>query len=256
MTLITSRSPTNWVELENDVAAILRECGMTVRQGESLKLRRGDFAADVVANEVVEGISNSIVCECKFWDTNIPAEKVRSFRVVVDETGANRGYIISRRGFQSGAFEAAEATNVELVTYEQFQELYFQKWFNRRTTAIEDAVKRFHFLHEPFPGGRGGYELLQTDHERSQYDEIWNKYHFAAAMLTPFSPYLRPYPLPPLPFDVTKIERAGFPIPEDIKAATGYRELLALLEAYALEGAAEQDAFNARHSPKVDRETD
>jgi len=254
--LITSTTPQDWVELENAVASILRECGMTVRQQERLKLLRGQFDADVVADDTVEGISNNIICECKFWSTNIPAEKVRSFRVAVEETGANRGYVISRTGFQSGAIEAAQATNVKLVTYEQFQELYFTKWFNRRTSAIEAAVKRFHFLHEPFPGGRAGYELLHNDRDRAEYDAIWNRYHFAAQMLQPFSPYVRPYPIPPLPFDVSQIEQDGFAVPEQVKAASGYRELLALLEAYALQGISEQLAFNASRSPKADPEAD
>ncbi len=34
-----------------------------------------------------------------------PREKVHAFRTVMDETGANRGYIISRVGFQIGAIE-------------------------------------------------------------------------------------------------------------------------------------------------------
>jgi hypothetical protein len=48
---------------------------MTVRQRERLKLLRGHYDADVVADETVEGISNNIICECKFWSTNIPAKK-------------------------------------------------------------------------------------------------------------------------------------------------------------------------------------
>jgi hypothetical protein len=61
------------------------------------------------------------------WRTNVPREKVHAFRTVMDETGANRGYIISRIGFQIGAIEAADATNAELLTFEQFQERYFDK---------------------------------------------------------------------------------------------------------------------------------
>ena len=75
-------------------------------------------------------------------------------------------------------------------------------------------------------------------------------------MLHPFSPYIRPYPIPPLPFDVTQIEQDGFAVPEEVKAASGYRELLALLEAYALQGTFEQLAFNASRSPKADPKTD
>ena len=223
---------------------------MTVQQRQRLKLLRGHYNADVVADENVEGISHSIICECKFWNKNIPAEKVRAFRVAVDETGANRGYIISRKGFQSGAILAAHATNVELVTYERFQELYFEKWFRTRIWAIEHAVGNFNVYYESGPPGRCGYHLLNSDDERAAYDEVWNRYFFAGMMLTDYSPYIRLagiYPIPPLPPDVTKIaqiEQTGFVVPEDVKTAIGYRELLALLEQYAHEGLSELRAVN------------
>ncbi|MCV6977126.1 restriction endonuclease, partial [Mycobacterium bourgelatii] len=130
--------------------------------------------------EIVEGIPHSIICECKFWKTNIPAEKVRAFRVAVEETGANRGYIVSQKGFQTGAIAAARATNVELVTYEQFQELYFEKWFARRIWTLESTIANFNVYYEPGPSGRCGYDLLKSDDERAAYDEVWNKYGSAA----------------------------------------------------------------------------
>jgi hypothetical protein len=43
----------------------------------------------------------------------------------MQETGAHRGYIISRVGFQAGAVEAARATNIELVTFAEFQNICF-----------------------------------------------------------------------------------------------------------------------------------
>src|SRR5262249_5981910 len=106
-------------------------CGMTVRQRECLTLMRGHYDADPVADDTVEGTSHKIICECKFWTTNSPAQKVRAFQVAVDETGANRGYILSRKGFQSVAILAAHATSVELATYEQFHEFDFEKWFRQ-----------------------------------------------------------------------------------------------------------------------------
>ncbi|BBX42893.1 hypothetical protein MSIM_43440 [Mycobacterium simiae] len=259
VTLITSRMPGDWVELEDAVASILQECGMRVRQHERLKLLRGHFDADVVADETVEGISNNIICECKFWSTNIPAEKVRSFRVAVDETGANRGYVISRNGFQSGAVEAARATNVELVTYERFQELYFEKWFRTRIWSVENAIKGFHSYYEPGPFCRPGYAQLESDDERAEYNAAWNQYFFAGALLVEFSPYVRMHPgtqapPPPLPLDVTKIEQAGFAIPDDIKFETGYREVLAALENYAQQAISDLRTVNpiTRGKPNAD----
>jgi restriction system protein len=71
------------------VAAILAECGMTVQQGVRLTLPRGHVDIDVLADDTVEGITHRIVCECKDWSTNVPQEKVHTFRTVMNETGAN-----------------------------------------------------------------------------------------------------------------------------------------------------------------------
>ncbi|WP_431605167.1 restriction endonuclease [Acinetobacter johnsonii] len=41
--------------------------------------------------------------ECKNWKTNIPKEKVLALRSIVEDIGAHRGFIVSNKGFQSGA---------------------------------------------------------------------------------------------------------------------------------------------------------
>ncbi|MCK1281790.1 restriction endonuclease [Bradyrhizobium sp. 61] len=245
MTLIASTVPDGWAQLEESVAVILSECGMAVQHQVRLPLPRGHYDVDVLAEETVEGITYRIICECKNWRTNVPQEKVHAFRTIMQETGANRGYIISRTGFQVGAIAAAQATNIELVTYAQFQELYFTKWFGKRLWAIEHSVGNFNVYYEPL--GRPGYHLLQNDEHRAAYDAIWNKYCFAGVMLMHFSPYTRlagHQQLTPLPFDARDLEREGYEVPDDIKAATGYREFLHLLENYAQAGLLELRAVN------------
>ncbi|MBO4227904.1 restriction endonuclease [Bradyrhizobium neotropicale] len=203
MILITSIAPDSWRELETAVADILRECGMAIQQQANVQLPRGSVNVDVLAEETLEGISQRIVCECKNWRTNVPREKVHAFRTVMQETGAHRGYTISRTGFQVGAIEAAQATNVELLTFEQLQERYFRKWLTRRLWSIERAVGNFNVYYEPL--GRPGYRLLRNDEERAAYDEVWERYCFAGIMLQHFSPYSRlaeNMPLTQLPFDV------------------------------------------------------
>ncbi len=206
---------------------------------------------DVLAEETTQGIKHSIICECKDWSSNVPQEKVHAFRTVMHETGANRGYIITRKGFQSGAIEAAASTNIELVTFEQFQERYFTNWFNSRIRSIENSIGNFNVYYEPSPWAKVGYDLLTTDSQRAEYDTVWNKHFFAGALLTAFSPYLYMignYLPPSLPMDVSRIEGEGFFVPDDIKGATGYREVLALLEGYARVGLNELRALNPRRN--------
>src|SRR5260221_9845968 len=158
--------------------------------------------------ETVDGIVHRTICECKDWRTNIPRGVVHGFRTVMEETGAHRGYIISRVGFQAGAIEAAKATNIDLVTFAEFQNIYFNKWISKRIWAIENEIGNFNTYYEPL--GPPGYGQLKDDNERAAYDAVWDKYAFAGLMLQPFSPYMRmvsAYPFPPLPFDVSDLEK-------------------------------------------------
>lgn len=245
MPLITDRTPNSWQDLEELVTAFLCECGMDARRQVTLELPRGAVDVDVIAEEAVDGIVHQTICECKNWETNIPRAVVHAFRTVMQETGAHRGYIVSRVGFQTGAIEAAEATNIELVTFEQFQEIYFDKWFKKRIWAVEEEVGGFPTYYEPL--GKPGYGKLESDEERAAYDAVWEKYLFAGLMRLPFSPHIRmfrEYPYPELPFDISKMAEEGVVVPDDIATASGYREFLDLLVGYCKKGLIELRQVN------------
>jgi len=235
--LITSIQPEGGAALEEVVAAILVECGMKVDRRIQLTLPRGNVEVDVLASENVDGIITRVICECKNWGTNIPQNVVHGFRTVIQESGAHRGYIISRRGFQSGATEAARSTNIELTTFEEFQTTFFDKWFSNRIWQIERSVGSLNSYYEPF----GGPPLssFKTQAERDKYDEAFTKYAFAGHALWQFSPYLMQTSfarLPVIPFDFSEIERNGLTAPQDLKTIATYREFLNLLEKYCETG--------------------
>jgi hypothetical protein len=245
MTLITSKIPSDWAELETIVTSILNEAGMNARRQVRLQLPRGEVDVDVIADEQLDTIQHTILCECKNWCSNVPRQIVHAFRTVMVEVGAHRGYIISTSGFQAGAIGAAQATNIELVTFEQFQEIHFTKWINRRIKDIEAHIGNFNVYYEPL--GKPGFHHLRTPKERDAYDAVWHRFMFAGVALMGFSPYAQmtgPRPFPSLPYDFSQMEKSGLPIPDDIKEATGYREFLALLESYAAAGLKELRTVN------------
>ena len=54
---------------------------------------------------------------------------------------ANIGYVISTNGFQSGSYKAAKYTNVRIATWEEFQELFEEKWLkNYFSKYIENIL--------------------------------------------------------------------------------------------------------------------
>lgn len=245
MPLITAREPENWKELEETIREILEECGMDTKRGVHLDFPRGGADIDVMAVEVTDGISAITLCECKFWKNKIAQNVVHGFRTVMLEAGAHRGYIISKKGFQSGAILAAHATNIELVTYAEFQNRFFDKWIKKRRWDIENEVGDINVYYEPL--GIPGINLVEDEADEARYIAVWKKYLFLGNMLIAFSPYMaqvRDIGVPPLPYDTSKMEGKGIFVPDDVKAAAGYRELLRLLTDYARVALKELRAVN------------
>lgn len=127
--MITSEVPSSWKELQDLTAKILTECGLVAETEVNLKTVRGMSEVDVLVEENIKGRKYKILIECKYWNKKVPKSVVHSFRSVVGDTGAHVGYIISKSGFQSGSYEAAEGTNIELLDWCSFQNIFEDKWY-------------------------------------------------------------------------------------------------------------------------------
>lgn len=129
MTSIESGTPSDWKGLQAAVGRILQECGLEVQVEYVVRTVRGPVEIDVWSRERTATSRHTTFYECKLWRTRVPQEKVHAFRTVVADGGANAGVLLCDRGFQAGAFSAAELTNVELLTWEEFQERWAGRWF-------------------------------------------------------------------------------------------------------------------------------
>jgi Restriction endonuclease len=125
---IFDREPTDWADLQNLVAQLFFELGCETLVGRRLALVRGSKEIDVWVRDPHTVPPSEYLCECKYWNKHIPQDVIHSFRTVVADYGAHRGFIISRTGFQSGAYEAVRNTNVNLVTFSELQAIFFDRW--------------------------------------------------------------------------------------------------------------------------------
>ncbi|MBC7872255.1 MAG: restriction endonuclease [Chitinophagaceae bacterium] len=112
------------------VGQLFTESGCDVEISKIVKLVRGSKEIDVYVEDNTVTPKTRILCECKFWKKAVPQEIVHSFRTVVSDFGAHHGFIITMVGFQSGCVEAIQNTNIELITFELLQEIYFDKWIS------------------------------------------------------------------------------------------------------------------------------
>lgn len=125
---VFDREPADWRELQNMTGQLFAEIGCQVEVSKKLELVRGTKEIDVYVRD--EGATPAAIylCECKHWRRAVPQEVVHSFRAVLGDAGAHRGFIISNAGFQHGAFEAARNTNIDLVTFTGFQDTFTDRW--------------------------------------------------------------------------------------------------------------------------------
>jgi hypothetical protein len=227
--MITSRLPQSWQDLQADVARLLAECGFDVEVEKTLATARGAVEIDVYAEEQVRGRKYTIICECKFWRNRVPQNVIHGFRTVVSDIGANVGYVISLNGFQSGSFAASELTNIQLVTWEQFQEAFEESWFEEYFSPfIADRLDPLLSYTEPLLP-RAFAEL--SDAEKEYYLSLKDKHDafgWLVMMFTPYSRMLRKEGIPKLPLIDRVKEQPNVMknIPEAILREHGYREFL------------------------------
>ena len=106
---------------QETTAEFFRRLGCTAEVETTVEGVRGKHKIDVL----VTGVSHSIpflwIAECKFWKTNIPKDKVLILQNIVQDVGADRGFLLSEVGFQSGAIRASRNSNITLSSLDDLK---------------------------------------------------------------------------------------------------------------------------------------
>ncbi|OLF54639.1 restriction endonuclease [Pseudomonas chlororaphis] len=139
-----------WYEFQELIAEHFRSLGASASTNVSLEGVRTQHNIDVLVVTKFLGVDVKWIVEAKFWKTNVPKEKVLALRSIVEEVGADRGFLISEKGFQSGAVDAAFRTNVELVTFGDLKERtknIVQSEMLKAFEARADLLSKRYFSH-------------------------------------------------------------------------------------------------------------
>lgn len=247
--MISRNVPDSWQALQIEVGRILNECGFDVEVEKKTPAVRGAVELDVYAEETVRGRKYAIACECKYWKSRIPQNVVHGFRTVVQDIGANIGYIISMEGFQSGAVSASDLTNLKLVTWEEFQDIFEESWFEEYfTKQIDQRLGGLMTYSEPFlPPWFGN----MSEEDKSIYISLKEKYDLFGMLMQSLGPYSRMFrrePLPTLPLRARLTEDALLrTVPDHILDETAYREFLEASVAYGESALAEFRVLRDRY---------
>jgi len=233
--MITTSIPESWKDLQNEVGRILDQCGFESQVEKKVTTVRGTVELDVYAEEIVKGRKYSIVCECKHWKSNIPQAIIHGFRTVITDLGANIGYLITTSEFQSGARSASDLTNVELLTWHDFQNIFFESWFeNYFSPKITEKLDPILTYSEPlFPK----WFDKMSDTDKETYRRLKDKYDLFGWLIMSFTPYVKmigDYTIPTLPL-IDRVHNSAevlSKIPMNILEEKGYDEFLNLCIEY------------------------
>jgi restriction endonuclease len=128
--LFFDTEPQTWQELEELVCQAFIEMGYEIHRNKNITTVRGAAKIDVHATKKSTPIPTVTLVECKYWDKAVDQNVIYSFRSICADAGAHYGLIISKSGFQSGARESREFTNINLLNFREFQHTYFEEWRN------------------------------------------------------------------------------------------------------------------------------
>lgn len=134
---IFNNPPKDWRDLQNKAGSIFRCLGYEIFIEKNIKTVRGTVNVDVFARDRTNELSPIHICECKHWNNRVPKNVVHSFRTVITDFGVNFAYIISKSGYQAGAFEAAKNSNINLLTWDEFLVLFEEKWLRSMVKNLD-----------------------------------------------------------------------------------------------------------------------
>lgn len=243
--MITEKSPESWQQLQEWTAQILRECGWAAETEVKVNTVRGMAEIDVYAMETVQGREYKTLVECKNWKARVPQNVVHGFRTVMADVGANTGYIISKAGFQAGAYEAAANTNVKLLSWTEFQEVFEDQWYwtclSQQAHEVLDPLCSYL---EPLPA-MIHWDSYLNESEIDRLKEMYHRHFPLGALIMALQPFMAMLP--------GRKERIRLPLgdrakdygdlPDALTSRTGYREFFDELVKHALPILAEFQSF-------------
>ena len=172
-----TKQPKSWKDLQDKVDFIFSCVGLISEKEKKLQTPRGTVEIDVFAVDPLSLDKIIYLVECKNWCNRVPQTVVHGFVTVMHETGSNIGYIISKKGFQKGATEYVNSTNIRLFTFEAFQNHYFDSWYKKYFAhEIFASSKNLIQFTEPINARRFNFQKHLTKQRSLIFEKLFNKY--------------------------------------------------------------------------------
>lgn len=105
-----------WKRYQTQASEFFQSIGLRASTDVTLRGVRTEHDIDVVVDIDMAGFAVRWLVECKHWKSAVTKLHVLALREIVADLGADRGILLCEAGFQSGAIEAANLTNVQVTS--------------------------------------------------------------------------------------------------------------------------------------------
>lgn len=109
----------SWSEYQEEVADFFRALGLTADTNVTVVGVRTSHDIDVRVSAHFAGVDLLWVVECKQWKRRVTKNHVLALHTIIQEIGADRGFMMAENGYQAGAVEAAASSNITLTSLVQ-----------------------------------------------------------------------------------------------------------------------------------------
>lgn len=110
----------NWYNFQEDICDKFLSLGFQAETNKSIQGVRTSHDIDVYVSNTLIGQKLTWIIEAKYWKTKVSKNHILALRTIVDDIGADKGMVISKSGFQKGAIEAANQSNIKLYLCNDF----------------------------------------------------------------------------------------------------------------------------------------
>jgi restriction system protein len=130
----------DWKKYQEEAASYFRSLGLDASTDVTVNGVRTNHGVDVLVRSHHVGFDITWIVECKRWKTAVSKLHVLALREIVADVGADRGILLSEAGFQSGAVEAANLTNVQVTSIGKMRETASESINAMRLRELFDRV--------------------------------------------------------------------------------------------------------------------
>lgn len=140
----------NWFEFQEEICTYFKSLGFEAETNKTVIGVRTSHDIDIFVKTKFMGQNLTWIIEAKKWNSKINKLQPLGLRTIVDDIGADKGFIISEKGFQKGAIEACKNTNITLLTFEQLKnqtiDYVHSEQLNHYLIRIDNIYERY-FTH-------------------------------------------------------------------------------------------------------------